>query len=83
MSTKRNVYKKTPQWLPEWFLDESSDRMVEFKTFRESATREEIDLHTRDSPKGRSNGSTPNVLTRLSEIEKPRLRKPLYKTHHR
>ncbi|AOW03023.1 YALI0C17853p [Yarrowia lipolytica CLIB122] len=49
--TLQKVYtgedKKTPQWLPEWFLDESSDRMAEFKTFREAATREEINLHTR------------------------------------
>ncbi|KAG5357853.1 Bud site selection protein 22 [Yarrowia sp. B02] len=39
--------KQTPQWLPEWFLDESSEQMEEFKTFREAATREEINLHTR------------------------------------
>lgn len=49
--TLQKVYtgddKQTPQWLPEWFLDESSERMVEFTTFRESASREEINLHTR------------------------------------
>lgn len=49
--TLQKVYtgddKQTPQWLPEWFLDDSSERMVEFTTFRESASREEINLHTR------------------------------------
>ncbi|KAG5365333.1 Protein bud22 [Yarrowia sp. C11] len=49
--TLQKVYtvegKDTPQWLPEWFYDESSERMEEFTSFREAATREEINLHTR------------------------------------
>lgn len=45
--TLQKVYETAPQWLPEWFHDSDSERMTEFTAFREAASREEINLHTR------------------------------------